>query len=175
MKQNLLINQPVTQEMIDFTKDKMKRHIEAVNYLASLIGRNYPDHDSDKLTAPLLNIFAIEYWYKFKTDTPPVGEDREAFHTATISHYKNSAHHGQYWKNPHDMPFDAMEEMACDMFAMYAEKEIRGKLAKHYLDYWAEDQPKWFPYSPAQDVVMRDLFAKLESRCNRDNLLNIWK
>ena len=180
MSDNPFINQVPTQEMIDFVTDRINRHIKSVNYFASLIGRHYPDHDLDKFDEPLFSRYVVGYWYLFNNDTSLADnvtpEFREAFIAAKKPHYQTRSHHTDYWGNPHDMPPVALEEMACDMFAMCAEKNMRGlKRAKKFLDYWVEDTPQWFQYSKEQDSIMRDLFAKLEARWNRDDFLKIWE
>lgn len=114
--------------------ERTKKHIELVNYFASKLGKQYPNHDSSKLTLLLSG-----YKYFMIPREQLTAEQTEALDLVTLSHIKNAPHHPEYWTNtdltgftrsnccpngPIDatqMPQECLEEMICDWMSVGTE------------------------------------------------------
>ena len=114
--------------------DRTKNHIELVNYFASKLGKQYPNHDSSKLTLLLSG-----YKYFMIPREQLTAEQAEALDLVTLSHIKNAPHHPEYWTNTDltgftrsnccpngpidatDMIEECLEQMVCDWAAMSKE------------------------------------------------------
>lgn len=114
--------------------ERTKKHIELVNYFASKLGKQYPNHDSSKLTLLLSG-----YKYFMIPREQLTAEQTEALDLVTLSHIKNASHHPEYWTNtdltgftrsnccpngPIDatqMPQECLCELVCDWCSMSKE------------------------------------------------------
>ena len=123
----------------DYKEDfinRTKMHIALVNKYGKKLGRNFSEHDKDKLTT-LFDDYAL---MKKKTKKPGsniadnldglTAEEEEKVNNATFIHITTNKHHPEYWSkeelkdfdrtNPQlglhceAMPNEAIDEMLCD-------------------------------------------------------------
>lgn len=124
---NLKYNQTIVSE-----EDKQEflqilaKHRQLVNYYASKVGKNYPNHDLDKLK-PDMFIPYVKGFVIGKQSLNP--NEWKEFKNTQDKHYKQASHHSQFWDKSwtHDgqipdvcgkMPDDAIIEMCADWCAM---------------------------------------------------------
>lgn len=124
---NLKYNQTIVSE-----EDKQEflqilaKHRQLVNYYASKVGKNYPNHDLDKLKPDMF----IPYVKGFVIGKQSLNSNEwKEFKNTQDKHYKQASHHSQFWDKSwtHDgqipdvcgkMPDDAIIEMCADWCAM---------------------------------------------------------
>lgn len=124
---NLKYNQTiVSEENKQEFLQILAKHRQLVNYYASKVGKNYPNHDLDKLK-PDMFIPYVKGFVIGKQSLNP--NEWKEFKNTQDKHYKQASHHSQFWDKSwtHDgqipdvcgkMPDDAIIEMCADWCAM---------------------------------------------------------
>ena len=145
----------ITDDMINTYLDRTFAHIERVMKYGKKIGKNYADHDRDKLTKDNIIIpYIFLTWGKKHKDFEIPELIQQSIDNATKLHMINNKHHPEYWcddnvrklidftrddPNPNGdiydatkMPKSALDEMVCDWCAMA--EEMGEKTPKTWAD-----------------------------------------
>lgn len=141
----------ITQEIIDYSKERTYKHINLVKKYCNLFGldRSISDiHDGSKLTdeAEYEPYILINWSYKLLSEGKQGLEYTEEMHNATYHHIKNNRHHPEYWSSkvenilnkqnrdlPNEivdatkMPDEYITEMVADWCAVAEERNSKVK------------------------------------------------
>lgn len=109
---------PITDEEKKLFQDIYDNHLNLVNYYASKINRNFPNHDKDKFD----DKFYIPYVKGFTRNKESLSpEEYKQFKEAQNQHYIRNRHHPEYWianTNIENMGASALAEMCADWCAI---------------------------------------------------------
>lgn len=109
---------PITDEEKQIFQDIYDNHLNLVNYYASKINRNFPNHDKDKFD----DEFYIPYVKGFTRNKESLSpEEYKQFKEAQNQHYIRNRHHPEYWianTNIENMGDSTLIEMCADWCAM---------------------------------------------------------
>lgn len=191
---NLKYNQTIVSE-----KDKQEflqilaKHRQLVNYYASKVGKNYPNHDLDKLK-PDMFIPYVKGFVIGKQSLNP--NEWKEFKNTQDKHYKQASHHSQFWDKSwtHDgqipdvcgkMPDDAIIEMCADWCAMskkygntpfeWADENINKlwKFDKHQIDLIYKTLHKMWDTSDNKPINESALYGGVNWQNNMGALGNV--
>lgn len=127
--------------------ERVKKHINLVNKYASRVGEYFSEHDSDKLTEPLLSVYYLDMKSNNKTLS---SSEQESLRQAGMNHRTENQHHPEFWDkgniknmtglrthpttpfNVQKMPKRALIEMCADWCAM---SEEFGNTPFEWFDY----------------------------------------
>jgi len=162
-----------TPEMIEHSKRRTNAHIASVNYFSSLLDKNFPEHDADKLREPLLSAYGLLTHFFFK-DSWPASKTNE-FEQYLQQHRQSNPHHSEAYANIADLQEEHIPEMVCDWFAMTNELIfVRRKCRyENVMDYYMRHQLPIFKYTPSQQKLIVELIQKIESRWELEKFLEI--
>lgn len=150
--------------------NRTKYHIALVNKYAKLIGKSYPNHDSDKLDNLLYG-----YKYYSKPHKERTTEEQKSLDDATLIHILTQEHHPEHWTNDNldgftrkdytpngpidstNMPLEAITEMICDWFAVSEEKGTN--TAREWFNM--VNRTRW-KFSLDQEKFILNLISKIE-------------
>lgn len=107
---------PITDDEKQIFQDIYDKHVDLVNYYASKINQNFPNHDKDKFNS---NMY-VPYVKGFTRNKEDLSYDEYIqFKQAQQTHYENNRHHPEYWMpNIDNMGSSALAEMCADWCAM---------------------------------------------------------
>lgn len=158
-------------------EDRTRKHIARVIAYGKKIGKDYSDHDSDKLTT-LFDDYALMNKRKNLGDVSNNGtsegltpDEEDRLNKATEAHVKNNAHHAEHWCeenvdgfdrfNPpmglhcESMPNYAIDEMMADWCAM---SEEFGNTPQQWLK---KTVPSRWVFTEDQIKYMYDVLDKM--------------
>jgi hypothetical protein len=146
-------------------------HINSVNYYASKIGKEFPNHDRSKLT-----MLFPAYRYTVKPKDQRTKEEQEALDMVTLIHVTNASHHPEYWCDrsklegftranftPHgcldcsEMPEECINELVCDWCSVGKRK---GNSAVEWFN--RVNDVRWH-FNNEQQMYIRLLIDKVEN------------
>lgn len=191
---NLKYNQTIVSE-----EDKQEflqilaKHRQLVNYYASKVGKNYPNHDLDKLK-PDMFIPYVKGFVIGKQSLNP--NEWKEFKNTQDKHYKQASHHSQFWDKSwtHDgqipnvcgkMPDDAIIEMCADWCAMskkygntpfeWADENINKlwKFDKHQIDLIYNTLHKMWDTSDNKPINEMRVYAGSPTQYEKPSLIAI--
>ena len=147
--------------------ERTHAHIDRVNKYAKKLGKEYPDHDSDKF----LELFD---GYSLMGKENVTEEEQKLIDDATYKHVLNNEHHCEHWCNPEDikgfsranptpngcldcskMPESALEEMCCDWCAMSEE------FKNSPFEWYEKNKDTRWHFNEEQDKFILDTLHKL--------------
>lgn len=150
--------------------NRVRKHIERVNRYANKIGLSYPQHDNDKLSSPLLDVYYLD---KKSDYVDLTDEERESLRQAGMQHRLNNPHHPEYWDksniesmvglrgnptklfNVQSMSEEALTEMCCDWCAMSRE------FGNTPFEWYSHIKGKRYSFTDEQEKFILRLLKKL--------------
>ena len=149
---------------------RVQKHINSVNQFAQKLGLSYPQHDNDKLSSPLLDVYYLD---KKSDYVDLTDEEEEKLLQAGMNHRLNNPHHPEYWDkgniesmtglrgnptklfNVENMPQEALEEMCCDWCAMSKE------FGNTPFEWYNHIKGKRYNFTPKQEQFILKTLKKL--------------
>ena len=164
-------------EIIEFYKRRTGAHITALNYFAGLLGTRFPEHDSDKFSAPLLIPYALKNYSDYHPDFAWSDALEKESQCAWYKHHSSAAHHVESYADIADMPDTRITEMLCDWFTANNEQNLVQKRPVYctIMDFYSRHALPTFKFVPRQQTLILELIEELKVREDTEKFLEIWK
>lgn len=163
------------KDIFDFYELRIKCHIESVNYFASLLGYQFPEHDSNKTHEPIRTGYAYTFYSKYHKNFYLRPEHSELCEKAKDDHHKHSAHHIEYYTNVSDIPDIILFEMLSDWAsANFEQKNIIKDNNYMSLREWFKSISS-LPWTEYQLNIINSTFDIFETKADVTQIIRIWK
>ena len=146
-------------DIFDFYELRVKSHVTAVNYFASLLGYHFPEHDGDKTTEPFHS-------------TP----EHEALCRDAINiHHAGATHHIQHYNRVSEIPLIHIYEMVADWAsANFEQKNIIHDPEAVEIETWFENKMANLGWTDEQMEIIKKSFEIFRKKTDDDYVKSIW-
>ncbi len=165
------------QDIYEFHRIRTKCHVDSVNYFASLLGYQFPEHDNDKNIEPMRTGYAYTNYASYHSDFKMLPEYKALFEVAHSTHHEHAAHHVRFYnKDASKIPFVHIIEMVCDWFSSNFEQKciLHDCKYKSVLD-WFDKHMADLNWTDEQLHLIRETANFLERHMDHDAVMQIWK
>jgi len=161
-----------------FYETRLKCHVTAVNYFASLLGHSFPDHDGDKNKEPIRTGYAYVFYNKYHPDGGLLylkKDYAELCKDAQNEHHKHATHHVQYYSNVSQIPDVRLYEMISDWAsANFEQTNILGDTQTPCLEKWFDNNMAHLPWTEHQIDIINKSFKIIREKTDKNKVISIW-
>ncbi|MCQ2562497.1 MAG: DUF5662 family protein [Alphaproteobacteria bacterium] len=163
-------------EIFRFYELRIKSHVAAVNYFASLLGYHFPEHDNDKVTEQIRTGYAYIFYKTYHKNFHVSKEYELLSRDAQDLHHYHAPHHIQYYKNASEIPLVRVYEMVADWAsANFEQKDILHDPASVTLETWFAKNMSNLDWTPEQLKIINDSFQIINKNTDNEYVKSIWK
>lgn len=162
-------------DIFDFYELRIKSHVAAVNYFASLLGYHFPEHDSDKVREPIRTGYAYIFYKAYHKNFHPTAEHLALCKDAQDTHHKHAAHHVESYKHAFEIPLIHIYEMVADWAsANFEQKNILKDPESVELETWFNNNMGNLDWTNEQIDIIKKSFKIIEINTDVEYVKSIW-
>ena len=161
-------------EILDFHKRRTNCHIASLNYFAGLLGYNFPKHDYDKFTDPIMAGYAYFNYARYH-GAKITQQYLDAFDKAHAEHHSTQSHHLEHYADIREISHDTIIEMVCDWCSANFEQSniTHEDDFETVMDYF-EQKIAQLNWTDAQRKTITETIKFLEQHADPQQLYKIW-
>lgn len=162
-------------DIFDFYELRIKSHVSAVNYFASLLGYHFPEHDGDKVKEPIRTGYAYIFYKTYHKNFHPMPEHVALCDDAIKLHHFGATHHIQHYKHVSEIPLIHVYEMIADWASANFEQMniIRDPEAVE-LETWFQNKMAGQGWTDEQMNIIQKSFEIIHTNIDAEHVKSIW-
>ena len=165
-----------TDDIFKFYEKRIECHIKSVNYFASLLGHNFPDHDRDKVKEPIRTGYAYIFYNNYHPQLNLMNEYFDLCKDAHDTHHKHATHHIEHYDNVQNIPDVSLYEMFADWnSANFEQINILHEPDAILLDEWFDKNMSKLPWSDYQLEIIKKSFETIKEKTDKEIVESIWQ
>lgn len=162
-------------DIFDFYELRIKSHVAAVNYFASLLGYHFPEHDSDKVKEPIRTGYAYIFYRTYHKNFHPTDEHVALCNDAIKLHHLAATHHIQHYNHVSEIPLINVYEMVADWAsANFEQQNIIHDPKTVDLETWFENNMANRGWRDEQIDVIKKSFEIIHKNTDDEYVKSIW-
>ena len=162
-------------DIFDFYELRVKSHVAAVNYFASLLGYHFPEHDGDKTAEPVRTGYSYIFYKTYHKNFHPTPEHESLCRDAINIHHAGATHHIQHYNHVSEIPLIHVYEMVADWAsANFEQKNIIRDPEAVEIETWFENKMANLGWTDEQMEIIKKSFEIIHEKTDDEYVKSIW-
>ena len=163
-------------DVFDFYENRIKCHVESVNYFAGLLGYHFPEHDSDKVIEPIRTGYAYVFYNTYHKNFHLTDDMSALCKDAHDTHHKHASHHIEAYKNVKEIPDVCLYEIVSDWAsANFEQMNIIHDKEAVSLQTWFNRNISQLGWNKHQMDIIQKSFAVFDQKTDANKVKAIWQ
>ncbi len=163
-------------DIFDFYENRIKCHVESVNYFADLLGYHFPEHDGDKIIEPIRTGYAYVFYNKYHKNFHLTDDMVALCKDAQNIHHKHASHHVEAYKDVKDIPDVHLYEIVSDWAsANFEQINIIKEQDALYLQPWFNKEMSNLGWTKHQMDIIQKSFDIFDKQTDKNKVKAIWQ
>ena len=162
-------------DIFEFYELRIKSHVAAVNYFASLLGYHFPEHDGDKVKEPIRTGYAYIFYKTYHKNFHATPEHESLCRDAINLHHFAATHHIQHYKHVSEIPLVNVYEMVADWAsANFEQKNIIQDPGAIEIETWFQNKMANQGWTNEQMDIINKSFEIIRKNTDAEYVTSIW-